>query len=119
MNDTPSLFTVTEQEMTRWQLQGAKALTALLTNAFHEKLPAIDWRLSTGSALIGQIKRPSLTPAQQREQFAAWATYLGGTPRPEVTTPGGRTTLLIEVKRHPTYDVDITVYTEWYEEEEA
>ncbi|MFI9163453.1 hypothetical protein [Kitasatospora aureofaciens] len=114
-----SVFTVTEQEKTRWQLKGAKALAELLNNAFHEKLPAIDWRLATGSALIGEIQHPGVTPAQKREQFDAWTLYLGGTAEPEVTTAGGRTTLLTKIKRHPAYDVDITVYTEFYADEQG
>jgi len=38
--------------------QGAKALTDLLTHAFHEKLPAADWRLTNGSQLHATFELP-------------------------------------------------------------
>ncbi|MFD8708156.1 hypothetical protein ACFV1W_37195 [Kitasatospora sp. NPDC059648] len=112
-----SLFgPVTDQERTRWQLQGARALTDLLTNAFHEQLPAIDWQLQTGSALLGQIRHPGQTPADLRAAFTAWALYLGAVPTEN--THGGRTTLRAKVERHPAYGVDIVVLAEFYADEQ-
>ncbi|MFF2354932.1 hypothetical protein ACFVVL_34840 [Kitasatospora sp. NPDC058115] len=114
--DNNLLGAITEQDMTRWQIQGATALAKLLNNAFHEGLPAIDWQLATGSALVGRIARPSQTPAEQRAAFEAWSAYLMVDGQ-ERTSSTGRTTLHAQAKRHPAYDVDITLITEFYADE--
>lgn len=105
----PSLLgPITEQDMTRWQIKGNKALTELLTHAFHERLPALDWRIGTGSSLIGTVQQPTFDARQKRAAFDRWADYLGAVRWPDYTGSDGRTRLRAKVEDYRGVHVTIT-----------
>jgi hypothetical protein len=113
---TPSLLgPVTEQDMTRWQLKGVKALTELLTQAFRQQLPALDWQLGTGSSLYGTVQQPTFDAAQKRAAFDQWARHLGADVWPETTDPAGGTRLRAKVEDH--LGVHVTIAADLYGDE--
>lgn len=114
-DNKPSLLgPVTEQDVTRWQLKGTKALVELLTHAHHEKLPALDWHLGTGSNLYGAVQRPTFDRAEKRAAFDRWTDYLGAARWPEHTGPDGRTRLRAQVEDYR--GVHITIAADLYDD---
>ncbi|MFF2077100.1 hypothetical protein ACFVXG_20350 [Kitasatospora sp. NPDC058162] len=115
-NDTPSLLgPATEQDMTRWQLKGAKVLVELLTHAFHEKLPSLDWRLGTGSSLYGTVQQPTFDSKEKRSAFDRWTSYLDAVRWPEHAGPGGRARLRAKIDDY--HGVHITIAADLYDGE--
>jgi hypothetical protein len=114
MTDQPSLLgPITDQDVTRWQNRGARALTDLLAEAFREKLPPLVWRLGSGSSLHGTADSPTLDPAGRRAAFDRWARHLAAVVWPETTDPAGGTRLRARVDDY--HGVHVTIAADLYD----
>lgn len=85
------LGAISDNDLRRWQLTGARALVEILNRASKAKLKPIEWRLLTTTRVAGYIHATDYGNVQESvlDAFGAWCQLLTLTADDVVKKSGG------------------------------